>query len=454
MRYQNPHEPAENIGVLLDYLGAAENASSRYVYRGQVKEWDAALLPSIYRRFLGLDKTYTRASSEFAHSLRRCGHAFIEVKPDSGIQKIILDHPHLPITAQEYQALMRLIRDPEFALLISTSGYQHALEQRIVPQTLPYVLGRLSLWRAIIDEMHRAMIRQIGFLQPFGYMLGMTLAQQYGFASELLDLTADLRVAAFFATHDHPTYLFEGPDAIRQKHGTGTGVIYRLPSAEGNVRYERIDSYNYYTTPDQLHLKDLCMRFEDKSSPEMRESLWEGLDDNGRMAMANATIVLPHFFSYHEFMEQNASRDLSTVEKIDQFLHLYYFGGNVRYFRLLDMPPGSFAASRLGRQSAVMIVPDELRIEQRDESDTYAQFQALEDVKTRDGFQRFYFRHTAQPPDVSPIDREYLWPREGDIFQTLISRVLQPTTEAYGWGEDWLPKRLDLVAGGYVESPA
>jgi hypothetical protein len=119
----------------------------------------------------------------------------------------------------------------------------------------------------------------------------------------------------------------------------------------------------------------------------------------------------------------------NVLEAVDRYLHLFYFGGRIRYFRLLDAPLGSFEKSRLGRQAAVAILPDELREEEPGPDGNNAVFQAVEDVAMRAGCERFYFRHSDCAPDLGPVNREYLWPEHDDYFKTMISRVLDPTSE-------------------------
>ena len=325
------------------------------------------------------------------------------------------------------------------------------MSEFIRPEVRPLVLRRLGIWKTILDEIHRMHVRHLAFLQPYRNMLGMTLAQQYGFSSELLDFSSDVRVAAFFACDDGPHYTFEG-ERLAQRLGTDVGVIFRLPSQAGQIRYERIDSRNYYTCPPQVHLADVCIRFEDKSSPEMSDQWTPRLVEEEMAVMVNGGTPL-RFQSAIE-TELSMKRRMPIERAVDRYLALYYepFAGNVRYFRLLDMEPGSFAASRLGRQNAVVVVPDELRETVRDPSQgDYTSFQAVEDVRHRDGCDVFFFRHSDEPPRFGGINREYLRPSH-DCFKTMISRALDPSTEQYWFKEMTIPKRLDLVSTGFVAS--
>jgi hypothetical protein len=446
MKYHHPEFPADNINILLDYLATEETPSSRYVYRGQVREWQGPLIPSLYRQSLRGQGTFTSASDEYKHSLRHCGHRFMEVQPGSDIEKLIQDHSNdFPLAPKECETVLSLCQNGSFAHLLREHGLKDAVRRVLSSDKVEYVLKRLPFWQLLIDRIHRGLVRQIGFLDPFSYMLGMTLAQQYGFASELLDFTADLRVAAFFATRDSQSFVFEDPETLSRRIGSDIAVIYRLPSHEGNVRYERLDAYGFYTCPEQLHLKDLCKRFEDRSSPDMIQATVETLDQEDIPAfLAGSMLPYDYYIDRYWLKEQK----MSVEERVDAFLEIYFFSLGVRHFALLWMPPGGFAESRLGRQEAVMVVPDELRIEYREEDDY--QLQAIEDLRFRDGFEAFYFRHSRARPDLGPIDRDYLWSKEGDLFRELVLRILDPSAPAYGREHIDLPKRPELVSDGFV----
>jgi hypothetical protein len=478
MRYQSPATSAPDIETLANYLYSIEGVNGPYIYRGQVKEWSGPLIPSLYRHSISRNRIFTPKDTEYKYCLRHCGQRFIEMKPDSYIEGLVLEMLNVTpeeylhmiesgsrvihraaskgpwITPEEYQAIWSLSSNPKFASLVAASGYEAALSKWVKAEYKSYVLERLQIWRRVLDELHRGWIRQLGFIQPFGFMLGLTLAQQYGFSSELLDFTSDIRIAAFFSTHDGPDYRFKGLD-LASCIGSDIGVIYRLPSNVGAIKYKRIDCFDYYESPPQLHLGDLCMRFEDKSSPEMIEQMFNRSTVEEIRAGLNFSVPL-RFLNAMEVEDELKRDHLPLIDAVDRYLNLYYqFGtGNLRYYRLLNLQPGAFARSRLGRQSAVMIAPDELRITKHyepweDEFDC-AIFQAVEDIKQREGFECFYFHHSKRFPYLGEIDREYLWPSERDDFRLIISRILDPSTPQYWFGKKPVPKRIDLVSSGFT----
>jgi hypothetical protein len=451
MKYQTREEPAPNPRALLDFLVGQEQSGSNYVYRGQVREWPGPLIPSLYRRSIRRNGIFTDQDARFRTlSVRKCGRRFIEMQPDSSMAKLVMDVGRGAVSLEEYTGLMRLSFDPDFSESICRYGHEAAVLKRVHPRQHELAKRHMPVTKILIDEAHRGQIRQLAFLQPFGYALGMTLAQQYGFSSELLDFTSRPDVALFFATHCDPTYTFVPGAAIKARYESDTGIIYRLPSNEGAIKYERLDHFNYYSCPAQVHLSDLCLRFEDKSSPEMMDQLVDEIGVEGQQFLANAAIPIPQFSEFSLTTVERASRQ--KLSAIGQYLHLYYHGGGIRYYRLLDTPAGSFETSRLGRQAAVAVLPDELREEEPGPDGRNASFQAVEDVSERPGCERFYFRHTEHSSETVSLTREFLWPERDDYFKVLVSQVLDPASERYYFGKHWIPKRLDLVSPGYVRS--
>lgn len=124
MKYQSPSDAAASADVLLDFLIAQERAGSRYIYRGQLREWAEPIMPSIYRRCIPLQRTYARESEEFRYCLRRLGNSFFEIKPDSYVERIAFGNDFQP---GEYDFLEALALDPGFALLVATHGMELAV---------------------------------------------------------------------------------------------------------------------------------------------------------------------------------------------------------------------------------------------------------------------------------------------------------------------------------------
>jgi hypothetical protein len=192
------------------------------------------------------------------------------------------------------------------------------------------------------------------------------------------------------------------------------------------------------------------MRFEDKSSPQLSTQSWQELDEWTKRAMFSGTIPLTPWDQILKGIE-NSHKTMSTKEKFHHYLNLYFNAGWKRFYHLLDMPQGSYASSRVGRQSAVMVVPDELRVQQVDSMDTITKvdFQALEDISARNGFEAFYFNHIDEKLDLGAITREYLWPQENDQYKELVLELVSPGSPPWASTVAIVPKRLDLLDLGY-----
>jgi tetratricopeptide (TPR) repeat protein len=411
-RFNSPDTAARNIEELYNYL-AEEDSGSSYVYRGQTREYPGPLLPSMYRSHLGLnDQRVTCDDPIYQYSLRKCGKVFYgeyntkflsslqhvydgvpsnELKTADAVYKSALKHPfavrsqferlsksHHPIT---WDAALRTVLSPA----------EIAVYERYQDQ-----------WKPYLDNYHRRMIRMFGFSKPFGYLLGTTLAQQYGLSSAGLDATRSPAIAAFFAAHCSD---------YKKLEADGTGIIYRFPYTPNDIRDRSLNDYTYYTLPSIIDLKDVLDRFEHPG--------------------------LPH-------------------ENMRDIFETYY--GAVHIERLKDhdlfmVPEGALASSRVNQQQAVIILPDELR---RDRSDikpgvdgiTLPEFQFIEDIASRDGVEKFYFHHTGTFPSSLAITREQLWPRN-DPFLEIIVSIMTAFYPIMAFGGHVVPQRLDLIDGGY-----
>ena len=151
-RFSLPDQPAENATALLEHLNRCH--ASDYLYRGQTQDYGSPLLPSVFRGVLDYDDRgeIDKLPEHGARSLRSLGREFV-------------------------------------------GDYAHNRSQRL----------RALSSNEQETEGHRDEIRQ-KFLNSFGYLLGSTFAQHYGFKSEMLDVSTNPEIAIFFATHHHPAY--------------------------------------------------------------------------------------------------------------------------------------------------------------------------------------------------------------------------------------------------------
>ncbi len=411
-QFNSSDTAARNIEELYNYL-AEEDSAGIYVYRGQTREYPGPLLPSMYRRYL--DQNDQRATLDdplYQYSLRKCGKVFhgeyntnflaslqhaydgipsVELHTADAVYKTVLKHP---FAVRSQFKMLQESNHPitwDEALRMVLSSEEIAIYERYQDQ-----------WKPFLDNYHRRMIRMFGFYKPFGYLLGTTLAQQYGLSSTGLDATRSPAIASFFATH-HSDY---------QKLETrGTGIIYRFPYTPNDIRDRSLNDYTYYTLPSIIDLSDVMDRFE------------------------------------HPGLRHEDVRDLFET---------YY--GAVHIEKLKDhdlfmVPEGTLASSRINQQQAVIILPDELRKDRSDVSPgvdgiTLPEFQFIEDLASRDGVEKFYFHHTGTFPASLSITREQLWPRN-DPFLEIIVSIMTALYPIMTFSGHVVPQRLDLIDGGY-----
>lgn len=448
--YREPNEAAKNINILLEYLLNTEKGK-KYIYRGQTKNWPGPLMPSIYRRSIQGEKLFDNKSDEYKHRFRGFGNIFHEMQPDSFILWIIKNYGDNTLFEDEWTIIEEMTNNYEISKKIAREGYE-SIFNNLKPYFNKFkkfpTTERLWLWKRLIDERQRAKIREDGFLQAFGYVFGMTTAQQYGFASEFLDFTSNVKVSAFFATYDSPKYI---KHIANNNTKDNLGVIFRLPADESKIIHNRIDSFNYYSAPGQINLFDVCIRFEDNSSPELSNQSYQELDYYSKLAMNSGHPVITPWTNEIDDLMQN-HKNLNFKERTHKYLELYFFLGGKRFYQLLNMPNGAYDNSRIGRQSSVMIVPDELRIQEYNNYGeiTKVNFQALEDISTRHGFETFYFKHTDIKPNIGNITREYLWPKDDDLYKELVLQLISPESPPWDFRGNIIPKRKDLLDIGYT----
>jgi len=390
-RYWSPDAPAPSVDALLDQL--REEHRDGFLYRGQTEVYPPPLIPSAYRRYRRNGATYTNESREFASALRKDGRHFVGLVPINHLAdsfRLFSSSPEPP-RRQEVELLARLVNDQYLARTLA--GGTGALEAMLTPHEAMRFRDRFPLWKEVIDHYHRAEIRDLLFMRPFGYLLGQALAQQYGFSSEMLDVTGDPGVAGFFATHLRPKYLESPSD--------GVGMIYRFRPP---LRREPLDlgAYNFYSCPAVLLLDELMARFV--------------RDDAGDVEAIHRFLV-ESFERYHTWRRWDDFAIARTV----------------------------LSATRIARQRAGFLVPDLIYEEFGEQPHAVRVRLAVEDIATRDGTEAFYFRHSPRSPALAT--REELWPNESDaLFEMIGNALLISVLLDTG---DILPSRIDLLDPGY-----
>jgi hypothetical protein len=405
-------ETLEDLSIML----RKEEREGRYAYRGQTREYPVPLLPSAVRPFFSTEDVPVETSHPLArYSLRKCGAIFYGDHVYKVMQSVQELFSMLPVDEREgvravYDKAMKDSLVAVWQLNNRARGrllsWTEALNEQLTPAEQQILSQNAKLWQPSIDRYHRRIIRMLFFQFIFGYFVGTILSQQYGLSSELLDATADLDVALFFATHDHQN---DYVSPIQQ----GTGIIYRFPVDSGVSEVSR-DAYSaYYSLPsmiDAVHALKQC------AAP------------NGEDADLFGAFYR-HCASVYNEAEENALK--------------------------WRFPEFAFERTRVWHQKAVVILPDELRKDVPGKRAgvggiTVPAFQYIEDIAFRVGTEKFYFKQTGRLPAGFALNREYLWPRDDPLIPLIASGMtcLYPVQR---FSPHYIPYRLDLIDAGYDE---
>ena len=397
--YTSEHDPAKDIKSLLNFLYDQDNG--QFLYRGQTCNCPGPLLPSAHRRYQKTGAIYTCESKEYKKALRKVGRRFIGLVPINFFhESLALFYPRtLSVSNYEKILLERLSNDRFLTrgLIDNPNVFEIVLNNL----ELKLFHDRLIYWKQVIDYDHRVQIRDMIFNRPFGYLLGQALAQQYGFSSEMLDVTKDPLIAAFFATHNNPDFYTPLAD--------GVGVIYRFSRPESTSSILDLGKYNFYSCPAILDYGEL----------------------------------LSNFYVTEDYKDLR-----NEMEKflVTSFIDLKQW----RRWEALRFSPEMLEATRITRQSAAFLVPDMIYVERKMKGRPLNKgcvLMAIEDCAVRDGTKNFYFRHNRDASLFKDINREYLWPNEEDIFFEMIGNALLMNVVLDNG--QILPNRIDLLDPGY-----
>jgi FRG domain. len=408
--------PAKDIHELLDFLKSEEH-DIPYVYRGQIKEYNSPLVPSMYRRCLSYsdqaidnhDPLYERCS------LKKIGKKYygdyVKKFFDYKIEKIYgncTSNERMEILNSVYEKALKspalLFAQQRNRLLYNYIGNRLDIIKSILSreewQLFDLYKGR---WMPLINDYDRRIIRIFGFFKPLGFLLGTALAQQYGFSSEGLDATKSIDVACFFATHS-------SEDDYVRTLDEGIGIIYRLPYQNVYAPRDGGFQYNFYSPHS---LVDIDAIFEQMA------------EDAG---------------------------DIDNFYKAFETFYTNKMTGKDADYNLIKIPVHAYQNSRIFRQKAVIILPDEIRedLESSEWSiigNKLPQYQFIEDLSCRDGLEKFYFRHSKD--NELELNREYLWPREDPVLSQVIWIISAICQRSFSKDKHFIMHRLDLIDGAY-----
>jgi len=411
--FSHPHSAARDIRDLLDYLWASH--APHFLYRGQTREYPGPLLASAHRdRKLGLPFVID-ATNSHGKSMRGVGRRFFDARRFSNFDDIYLAYSGEETIQNhaEVSLLWKIIHHDAMAIEIGAKGFEQAIRTSLRPELLKHFEHRLPIWQRILTAQHKAFLRINVANQFLGFQIGQTLAQHYIESSEFLDATRSPTIAAFFANYSSNT------DRKQQygAHGdaqNNIGIIYRFFAPTVN---DPSPEFDYYSAPAFLDA-----------------------------AAVAKTLEITHSKGY-------------THWSPEEFVLFYLISGGVRDWMFLAMPPGSSALSRIGRQQAAFLIPDEIHAETRDR-DTGRQdvsYQAIEDISSRDGVERFYFLRGHADLGDNTISEGFLWPSEevGErAFIQLFHMMVEAEAIVRKHGrvigavrapDQWYPARHDLI---------
>lgn len=453
--FTDPRCPASGIGELILYLKSTDN--QRYLYRGQTRAYPGPLLPSEFRRVLRDEPTITAPDPLQQASIRGVGRRFVgnyvwdkedyhnglaaRLFGSRGSDASVTDNSSRPQTGRDATAYLSshfqssgdkwietLPFDPldvlvisswltnEFNLLSAATGTDTAI-QKLVERYVPPLAARpevANIIRDYVNERHRHRFYTDILMGAYSYVLGSLISQQYGFHSGLLDATTSIDVAAFFATHDAPEYHLvtsESPEPL-------LGVIYRLPR-----------------------------------SLEVSEAHTVTADAYGKCGSLVVDELLQHLED-----DVTVSESLKLLRTSFELRHLPDYWA--RRYDLLKFPVGSVAGSRIGRQKAAVIIPDQIEVllDNAFLATTYGRLinhpnnriqMSIEDISWRSDLRPFYFLHSGVDPcpDISPSD---LWPNDNDFFLLALTYLFKAHFSCYLPLEAFVcPERHDLVDPGF-----
>lgn len=415
-QYTTPENAAKNITELIDFLSIGDKTVS-FVYRGQTKEYNSPLFPSAFRLLLSTkDNRIDKTHKLFKYSTRNCGNIFYgdlnyKIQLSTSLPFASLADSQKEVVRNVFN---KVLNSSSIANSQITSRFRgdflqwfDLIDQNLTREEysifLTYIANSQQCLR-VIDRYHRRMIRNFFFYYFFGFIVGTALSQQYGISSDGLDATTSIDVAAFFATHDSSN------DYLHPLN-EGIGIIYRIPFESHGLTLERINSTDYNSIPNIIDISSLLLTIENDNIP------------------------------LHNMMHCFQSF-CSNIESGREKVCLSRF-----------LPSGIINASRIGRQKAVIIYPDEIRKDQQGalsgvDGITKSQFRYIEDISARSHFDKFYFYHSGKMPNNFKITRNYLWPRTDPFLQIVCPGITAPYPLNMFRGAI-LPYRLDLIDSGY-----
>lgn len=352
--------PASSITELYEYLSKEHN--KYYCYRGQVKEYDF-LVPSLYRKHIVSNKTYL---------------------------------------SYENDAL--IINDN----YIDSNGVQHFGFLPVDATTDNF--DELALIK--LKEMRR-------LIKEFGGNIGNIFAQQYGLSSESIDITSNLDVACFFATHDYPTYDLYNDD-------NELGVIYRFKMQKTNYSFagiEQIKNMLFDLTSPYPYLFSLNENSLDDDEFNNIKSKYH----LSKKIKGFTPFIMIDYYQIERIIESYISNNKSC-----KFLkeHLR----NSRLYRQKGgyILPAKYFDSVVPEKSKPIYIDKLRRTVMKPGFAINQKMIGIDDSSKYSFVEKFYFKHNSLQNPGLKVTKEYLWPSlEDDYIFYLIACMVSIANNDY-----------------------
>lgn len=258
-----------------------------------------------------------------------------------------------------------------------------------------------SRFHGALSERDKIRFKLLGeMMKVYGPSVGNIIAQQYGLSSEALDVTSDLKAAAFFATRLYPKYEhFPGTDDNPE------GVIFRFPIPKGIPDLETLDILYtlaakrvqpFGTVSFAAFRKRLDLGEEQNKAIE---SMFERYGGAIQAEVMTRPLVVDHTFYAREIRSSWSKRLMSQVPPLTDTRLLRQQGGSIRTIsRWIASVSSQLDVVELPEFGFVFEPPFAIGEE----------LIGVENISRYPGLEIFPFKHTVEAViDLAP---DYLWP--------------------------------------------
>lgn len=212
-----------------------------------------------------------------------------------------------------------------------------------------------------------------------GYCLAEAMFQQAGWESQGLDVTSNINIALFFATH------FYHHEGYQKDQSSNIRVIYRWKIPKEDWSLDRLNNHNFYNCPALFPSKDILNLFQECDDDyEFKDSIR----------------------NYREAINWNNDFDLNAIQ-------------GHRPFEIIKIPKKWKQTSRIVEQDAALLFPDSISIERFNSQYTINSKECqeimsyggtfIEDLSTAYNCEIFCFKIDPQDFNLLDIDEKKIY---------------------------------------------